>query len=316
MLKINQISKIYANSHAGLHACSFELQKGQCLAVVGESGSGKTTLLQILAGFLPTDFGEMRLHKKLLPSPADMLVKGYPDLQLVPQDFKLLPNHRVWENITLPIRHYAADKQAKRLAYLSELLGLKDLLERYPRELSGGQQQRTAIARALSSEPAVLLLDEPFNQADTKTKQKLVHALAYLKKKDKTAIVLVTHDAQEALGLADALLVLQAGKTLQCDTPTQIYTHPTEKYIAELFGYINYFPKNKQSEMAVRAEHTFFSPTPTELQGEIIYKFYYGHSYRYVVQVGKHLLWEVYDTTSLPEGKCYLAFHTDKLMRF
>lgn len=192
LLQVSEISKQYPAGVAGLLPMSFTLSKSECLAVIGESGSGKTTLLQILAGYLPTDGGKMLLKKKLLPLPTEMLVRGYPDIQLVPQDFRLLPNHRVWENITYPIRNYPAHNLEKRLAYLAELLDLKDLLTRYPRELSGGQQQRTAIARALANEPAILLLDEPFNQADGQTKQKIAQALAYLKNTSKTAIILVT----------------------------------------------------------------------------------------------------------------------------
>jgi len=325
MLKALNLSKIYPKSEAGIHSLSFELRKGQCLVVIGENGSGKTTLLQLLAGFLPADTGTLHLGTQLLPSPADMLVRGYADIQLVPQDFKLLPHHRVWENILFPIRHYSKTEQDKHLANLAKNLGLEDLLMRYPRELSGGQQQRTAIARALANEPSVLLLDEPFNQADLQTRYHLEKTLADLKKKTGVALVLVTHHAPEALGLADEMLVLQKGTVLQHAIPSQVYEQPATPYVAGLFGQVNYFPakfifeeKKRNKLTGIRAEHAFFSETPTTLKGVVTHAFYNGHQYRYRLKIQQNLYWEIYTTQARPgpDNVYFIDFYRNKLLYF
>jgi iron(III) transport system ATP-binding protein len=328
MLQIINVSKIYTNRQAGLLPISLEVGKGKCLAVVGESGSGKTTFLQILAGFLPTDSGEMCLDGERLPNPQTMLVRGYPDIQLVAQDFQLFPKHRIWENITLPIRHYPKQAQETRLAYLAEILGLENLLERYPRELSGGQQQRTAIARALANEPDFLLLDEPFNQADRQTKAQLEKAFLALRKEGETGIVLVTHEPAEALGLADKLLVLHKGKTLQFDSPTQIYEKPVNEYVAQLFGAINQVEKH----IFVRAEHCIINPAPfqngegvyqsplgvSEFLGNITQCLYQGHQYKITLQMNIGKEWLAYHPTPLRVGEetHFVSFQARHLLYF
>ncbi len=311
LLEVQNLTKQYTEG-VGISAVSFAVEASECLAIVGESGSGKSTLLQILAGFLQADEGLMRLAGKVLPLPATMLVRGYPDIQLVPQDFKLLPNHKVWDNISYPIRNYPKKELQNRLAYLAELLNIQDLLLRYPRELSGGQQQRVAIARAMSLEPDVLLLDEPFNQADTQTKHQLEKILASLTQETQTALILVTHEATEALSLANQMLVLRAGKVLQYAPPQKIYQTPRTAYVGKLMGHLNELDK----KTCLRAEHCYFADAPTAFEAEIIHVFYEGYRYRYTLRTGAGKEWIVYDTKYFEKKHYYLAWQASNLLEF
>jgi len=171
--------------------------------VVGPSGCGKTTLLRLLAGLLPPDQGEVRLNDQLLREPCS-------DIGLVFQTANLLPWRNVFDNILLPLQIQGIPKtQAnERVEQALTMVGLSDFADAYPRELSGGMQQRTAIARALVYEPEILLLDEPFGALDALTRERLNLELLQLWQASRKTVVMVTHNIQEAVFLADRVLVL------------------------------------------------------------------------------------------------------------
>ncbi|TAG02916.1 MAG: ABC transporter ATP-binding protein [Cytophagia bacterium] len=293
MLSIQNISKLYIEN-TGLFPISFDILPAQCVVIAGESGSGKTTLLQLLAGKLASDTGNIYLHQQLLPSPDTLLVREYKQIACVPQDFKLLPNHKVWENIVYPIRNWIKSTQIEQLEKLANALDLKDLLYRYPREISGGQQQRTAIAKALANEPDVLLLDEPFNQADMPTKIKLQNTINLLKNEINTSLIIVTHNPQEALHLADEIIVLEKGKIVQKAKPKEIYEKPINAYVAELFGRINYLIDEKnQKKTGIRPENIEISKEKTAFKGMIQRIDYVGSHYQISIKVNNEL-WEVW----------------------
>lgn len=211
-----------------LDQVSMVLHPKKLHVLVGESGVGKSTLLKIFACLSLPDEGQILLNGSSLDSFARHLVRGHPKIKFVPQDFQLLPNHTIRENIQFTLKDYTTDYQEYRLNFLLNRLGLETIQKRFPREISGGEKQRTAIARAIADEPAVLLLDEPFSNLDLPNRQKLKSDLASLINEFSTACLLVTHDIFDALTCADTLSVMASGKVFEVGTPKDFFSidHP------------------------------------------------------------------------------------------
>jgi len=243
---IQNVFKSY-DSQKALHDFSLNLGKGQFLAVVGESGSGKSTLLRIMAGLEVQDSGTVYLGQDEILNPKKKLVSGYNEIKLIHQDFHLYPNINVEENISRTLLHFDKEYAKNRVETLLRLLGLKEFRDRLPRQLSGGQQQKVAIAKALSVEPEILLLDEPFSSLDTIQKQKLITELKGLFREMGTTVIFVTHDLDDALRLTDNLLILQKGKVVQKGNSQELCQHPKTRYIARLFSPINAIPDREFS---------------------------------------------------------------------
>ncbi|NML87438.1 ABC transporter ATP-binding protein [Polaromonas sp.] len=223
----------------------FRCARGELLALVGPSGSGKTSVLRAVAGLLkgPQLQGRVSVGgaaedvwfdsaRGLWQTPQQRRVG------LVFQHYALFPHLSALENVAL-----AADagKTAGYLAALFERMGLAGLQQRRPSQLSGGQQQRVALARALAREPQVLLLDEPFSAVDAPTRQTLYRELAALRQSVAMPMVLVTHDLQEARRLADRVVILDAGESLQSGPPATVFASPRNARVAELVGIQNHF---------------------------------------------------------------------------
>ena len=238
---VSHVSKSYDNRLA-LSDFSLDLNQGEFLSIVGASGSGKSTLLRIMAGLEIQDEGQVFLNGEEVLNPKHKLVSGYDEIKLIHQDFHLFPNSTVEENIARPLLQFDKEYAKFRVEKLLSLLGLKTFKDRYPRQLSGGQQQKVAIAKALSVEPELLLLDEPFSSLDTIQTQKLIHELKDLFQELGTTVVFVTHDLDDALRLTDNLLILQKGKTVQSGTSQVLCENPKSKYVARLFSPINLIP--------------------------------------------------------------------------
>lgn len=223
-----------------LDAIDLAVAPGEFVAVLGASGSGKSTLLRVLAGLMPAARGELRLgglsaiingHEKV---PAEARQVG-----MVFQDYALFPTLSVAQNIGFGLRR----KDPDRVTELLHMTGLTGLGDRMPAELSGGQQQRVAIARALAPRPRVLLLDEPFANIDVSHRQDLGTELATLVRREGATVMLVTHDHQEALLLADRVAVLvpgeQGARLAQIDHPERVWAEPASLQVARLFGPVN-----------------------------------------------------------------------------
>lgn len=221
---------------------SFNCAAGELVALVGPSGSGKTSLLRAIAGLLKS----RSLHGRIGIGP-DVWFDSQRGLDLSPQQrraglvfqqYALFPHLSALQNVAIAARGRRADRQ---FAALFERLGLGGLEQRRPAQLSGGQQQRVALARALAGEPKVLLLDEPFSAVDAPARQALYHELAALRQSRSTPMVLVTHDLNEARRLADRVVILDAGQTLQAGSPNQVFASPRNARVAELVGIQNHF---------------------------------------------------------------------------
>ncbi|EMS30980.1 Putrescine transport ATP-binding protein PotG [Mariniradius saccharolyticus AK6] len=244
-----EIQSIHKSFQPGQHVVSnfsISLQKGQITALVGESGSGKSTLLRILAGLENRDSGEVFLEGTRIQNPKEKLVPGYDEIQLVYQDYHLYPSSTVEENISRPLLQYDKAYKARRVKELLKLLDLEAFRDKLPRHLSGGQQQKVAIARALSLEPSVLLLDEPFSSLDGIQRRELIAELKDMFGNLGVTVLFVTHDLDDALQMAPELVIIQKGKLIQRGRPEEIFAKPKNLYAAKLFSHLNPVPeKNK-----------------------------------------------------------------------
>lgn len=221
----------------------FECASGELLALVGPSGSGKTSLLRAIAGLMRSATGHVRCgNDHWLDSTRSLcLPPQRRRVGLVFQTYALFPHLSVLDNVALACSEGTSARQRLRANALLARLGIDALAGRRPTSLSGGQQQRVALARALAREPQVLLLDEPFSAVDQPTRQGLYRELAALRREHAMPIVLVTHDLAEARLLADRLVILDAGSSLQSGPPQRVIAQPRNGRVADLVGHPNHF---------------------------------------------------------------------------
>lgn len=224
-------------------AASLECAAGEVLALVGPSGSGKSTILRCIAGTCRPRGGTVRVNGHTWFSAADgvHVPPHHRPVGMVFQSYALFPHLTALGNVVSAMGHLPADGRKAQAGRLLSLVHLAGLEQRRPAELSGGQQQRVAVARALAREPAVLLLDEPFSAVDKSTRQRLYREIADLRRVLNMPVVLVTHDLDEALMLADKLTVLHHGRTLQTGDPQQVTTRPVSAEVARLVDLRNIF---------------------------------------------------------------------------
>jgi iron(III) transport system ATP-binding protein len=247
MLSINSISKSFDKGKTfALEEVSFNLKEGDVCAIVGESGSGKTTLVRLIAGLERPDHGSIVLNDKELSSVKKLVPPEKRKIGLVFQEYALFPHFDLLKNVGYGISKMKHKKE--RALEMLELVGLSGLEKRYPHQLSGGQQQRVALARALAPNPSLLILDEPFSNLDTMLRMQLRSQVFEIIKKTGVTAIFVTHDTQDALSVADEILILQQGKVIQKDQASNLYTRPNSVYVASLFG--NTIQLNKELQSA------------------------------------------------------------------
>lgn len=229
-----------------LNRVNLEVRSGELLALLGPSGSGKTTLLRIIAGLEWPDEGEVRFDGE----DATARSVGERHVGFVFQHYALFRHMTVFENIAFglrakPRRQRPSEAEIRtRVGKLLELVQLSWLSDRYPTQLSGGQRQRIALARALAIEPRVLLLDEPFGSLDAKVRKELRRWLRNLHTEIHVTSVFVTHDQDEALEVADRIVVMDRGHIEQAGTPQQVYEHPQTSFVHEFIGESAILPVN------------------------------------------------------------------------
>ena len=229
-IEVNNISKNFGNFVA-VDNVSLHIETGELVALLGPSGSGKTTLLRIIAGLETPDTGEVLFHGE----DASAVSVRKRKVGFVFQHYALFRHMTVFENVAfglrvLPRRERPAEPEvARRVHELLKLVQLDFLADRYPSQLSGGQRQRVALARALAVEPKVLLLDEPFGALDAKVRQELRRWLRRLHDEIKITSVFVTHDQEEALEVANRVVVMNQGQIEQIGTPRRSITIPSTR---------------------------------------------------------------------------------------
>jgi sulfate transport system ATP-binding protein len=238
-ISIENVSKTFG-SFVALQDVSLEVPDGDLLALLGPSGSGKTTLLRIIGGLEVADGGSVRLHGE------DITEKSARERNVgfVFQHYALFRHMTVAENIGygLKVRKVPASRIRERVAQLLDLIKLSGLEYRYPGQLSGGQRQRVALARALAAEPSVLLLDEPFGALDAKVRKELRQWVRKLHDEIHVTSIFVTHDQEEAMELADRVVVMNHGRIEQMGSTDELYERPASPFVFDFLGDTNVLP--------------------------------------------------------------------------
>jgi putative spermidine/putrescine transport system ATP-binding protein/putrescine transport system ATP-binding protein len=236
-LDVVAVSKRF-NHQPVLKDVSFSVAQGEIVALLGPSGCGKTTTLRVIAGFETPDAGEIRIG-------GEDVIRQRPherNFGFVFQDYALFPHMTVSDNIAYGVRHrrYRASSPEVRVREMLDLVQLGDYARRYPRELSGGQRQRIALARALAPGPAVLLLDEPLSALDAGIRAELRTELRRLLKGLGTTTVIVTHDQEEAMTIAERIVLMNKGTVIQEGRPLEVYDAPNCRFVADFLGSCNW----------------------------------------------------------------------------
>jgi sulfate/thiosulfate transport system ATP-binding protein len=244
------ISKRFGDFVA-LDDVSVSVASGSLTALLGPSGSGKSTLLRVIAGLETPDSGAVFIGEKNVSGrPVQERGVGF-----VFQHYAAFKHMTVYQNVAfgLKLRKMPKAEIRDRVTYLLELVQLKGLAERYPSQLSGGQRQRMGLARALAVDPEVLLLDEPFGALDARVRAELRLWLRRLHEETRTTTVIVTHDQEEAMEVADEVVVMNAGKIEQIAGPRELYDYPANEFVMSFVGQVN------------RLDDTFVRPHDLEL---------------------------------------------------
>lgn len=244
--RVENIKKRFENEK-GISDISFNLEKGELVSFLGPSGCGKTTLLNVIGGFLNSDNGKIYLEDEEITN----IPPERRNISTVFQDYALFPHMNVIENIGYGLKYKNKNKkEQKELAskYL-EIVGLKGYERSSIHELSGGQQQRVALARALVLSPKILLLDEPFSNLDAKLKINMREELKALQKKLGITMIFVTHDQEEALSISDKIVIMRDGIIEQIGTPEEIYYKPSNEYVADFIGKVNFIKENGEKKI-------------------------------------------------------------------
>ncbi|MCW8331283.1 putative 2-aminoethylphosphonate ABC transporter ATP-binding protein [Photobacterium sp. SDRW27] len=265
-LKIENVSKQYGQFTA-LKDISLDIHKGEFICFLGPSGCGKTTLLRAIAGL------DLASSGKITQNGIDttFLAPEKRDFGIVFQSYALFPNLTVAENISLGLRN-----QGKSLKEVDDIvikwldiIGLPDSGIKYPNQLSGGQQQRIALARALSLSPGLLLLDEPLSALDAKVRSHLRDEIRRLQRTLGITTIMVTHDQDEALAMADRIVVMNHGCIEQVGTPQEIYQRPASRFVADFVGNMNFIPASVVSDSHIRIGETLLpKPDKALLRGD------------------------------------------------
>jgi len=236
-------------ANVALEGLDLDVRDGELISLLGPSGCGKTTALRIAAGFEFADSGAVTVGgRDITRTPAHKRNMG-----MVFQSYSLFPNLTVAQNVEYGLRTRKVDKpeRTRRVQDMLELVQLGQMGGRYPHQLSGGQQQRVALARALAIRPQVLLLDEPLSALDAKVRLSLRDEIRRIQTELGITTLLVTHDQEEALGIADRVGVMSAGRLEQLAAPNEIYSRPSSAFVARFVGSMNEFPATVRGRDAV-----------------------------------------------------------------
>ncbi len=314
MLQLKNVFYNYPNQtyFKGVGPVNLSLDKGKVLAIVGKSGSGKTSLIKCIYGLVDLVEGEIRFDKQRVLGPAFNLIPGNENMSLVSQDFYVLDNHTVEENIADKLIGYTNEYKAQRVNKLLKLLDLIALKNTKARFLSAGQKQRVAIGRALAIIPPLMLLDEPFSNLDAILNNKLFDFVIKEVKKNKTSVILITHQAEEALMYADDIAVMDNGKINQLGPTWDVYYRPKNTKLAGLLGaYSIIHPEdlNKQSKLKLKAKKVI-RPNQLKLnktgvadiEGNVSACFFNGKCYEVLVNTNNDNEILVYHSSEIKEG--------------
>jgi len=238
MLKFENVSKVYNGGFKAVDSVSFDIPEGEFLVLIGPSGSGKSTTMKMINQMVPHTGGTIWIDGKDITKLNAAELRR--NIGYVIQQIGLFPHYTIEKNIAIvpELKGWNKEKTKARVKELLTLVGLDPEIygSRFPKELSGGQQQRVGVARALASDPSVILMDEPFGALDPITREQLQGELLSLQQKLKKTIVFVTHDMDEALKLGDRIAIMKDGQLLQLDTPEKLLHEPSHGFVEEFIG--------------------------------------------------------------------------------
>jgi multiple sugar transport system ATP-binding protein len=252
------VRKVYDNGFVAVENATFDIRDGELMVLVGPSGCGKSTLLRMIAGLETVTSGTITIGDRVVndvePKQRDVAMvfqrsdhtphnpvhipPKQRDIAMVFQNYALYPHMSVYDNMAfgLKLRHLSKEEIDERVRRAASMLGLEKVLDRKPRQLSGGQRQRVALGRALVREPAAFLLDEPLSNLDAKLRLQTRAEIARLHQRLTATMIYVTHDQIEAMTLGERIVVLDAGRIQQIDTPLNLYRHPANRFVAGFIG--------------------------------------------------------------------------------
>ena len=307
LLEINDVSVSFGDTEV-LSGISLELESKQLLAVLGASGAGKSTLMRLIAGFDSVGGGSIVLDGEILSDSSKTVAPERRSIGIVPQDSALFPHLNVSQNIGFGLSGLSKEAKAERVGELLRLIRMEEFASRMPQELSGGQVQRVALARALAPRPKLVLLDEPFSALDAELRGQLREEVRQVLRVEGATAVLVTHDQEEALSLADRVAVLREGKIIQVGSPSEIYNTPADVGIATFLGEsvlvdgkvsggkiltdlgslsaLNNVAEGATGVVAIRSENFYLQPNPTG-DSEVVGRVFFGHDALVEVQTPK-----------------------------
>ncbi|WP_025026704.1 ABC transporter ATP-binding protein [Caldalkalibacillus mannanilyticus] len=293
-LIVQEVSKSY-HSMIALHPTSFRVAKGEFISLLGPSGCGKTTLLRILSGLEEAESGEIRLDEQMIFSKRAN--KNVPTTErgmgMVFQDFALWPHMTVFENVAFGLRATRKTQHLKeKVEWALQKVRLQGLKDRFPHQLSGGQQQRVSFARAIVTEPRLILLDEPLSALDAMLREELRSELVTLVKELQFTALYVTHDQGEAMSMSDRIFLMNEGRILQEGSPEELYNQPNHPFVAQFIGKSNFITQTS----FFRPEKISFHQKSIDdyvYQGVIEQILYQGDRYEVYVRV-QNYQWTMY----------------------
>ena len=243
MITMNKVSKHYGSFQV-LADCTTQVHKGEVIVVCGPSGSGKSTLIKCVNGLEPFQSGEIVVNGVSVGDPKTNLSKLRSTVGMVFQNFELFPHMSISDNLAIAqtkVLGRSHDQAREKGFKLLDRVGLRGQADKYPGQLSGGQQQRVALARSLAKSPKLLLLDEPMGALDKKLRSQMQLELVNIIETLGVTCVMVTHDQEEAMTMANRIAVMEAGRFRQIGSPDEIYEQPNSRYTAEFIGSVNLF---------------------------------------------------------------------------
>ena len=239
MLKLQNLSLRFGKDQV-LRDVSFEVAKGELVCLLGPSGCGKTTTLRLIAGFEKPETGEIIIGDQVVSNARQTLAPQKRDLGFLFQDYALFPHLTVAENIAYGLSGHSKKEAARQTWEMLRQIQLLDHADKYPHELSGGEQQRVALARACAPGPSLMLLDEPFSGLDTSLRANLRRETREVLKDQGVTAIMVTHDPEEAMLMADRIVLMRNGRVIQSGTPEELYNNPVDPFAAEFFCEVNH----------------------------------------------------------------------------
>ena len=224
---------------AAIQSLSLSVAAGEVVCLLGPSGCGKTTALRIAAGLEKIQHGRVLLDGNVIADLIRDLPPERRNMGFLFQDYALFPHLSVAENVAFGLQGFSGNGRQARVEEVLQQVTLANAADRFPHELSGGQQQRAALARSLAPRPHVILLDEPFSSLDARMRDKVRDNTLHALKQSGAGTLMVTHDAEEAMFMADKIAVMRRGRLVQFGSPVELYCHPLDAFVAEFFGEVN-----------------------------------------------------------------------------